>query len=96
MKKFLSELSDPDRASVLAAMAEIRDHGTSRARHLDGDIWEVRADGKDVIFRVLFSEEGEKSRILLALAGFTKKTQKTPPSMIKTAKDRLRDWRARA
>jgi phage-related protein len=96
VKRFLEELTDADRAAVLAAMKEIQDHGTPCARHLDGDIWEVRADGRDVIYRVLFAEEGRTSRILLALSGFKKKTQKTPPAAIKTAKDRLKDWRDRA
>lgn len=47
------------------------------------------------IFRVLFAEEGSRGQVLLALEGFNKKTQKTPPSMIKLAKRRLADWRRR-
>ena len=38
-----------------------------------GDIWEVRADGDRVIYRILFAEEGTRGRILLALEGFNKK-----------------------
>lgn len=73
----------------------MQDHGTTHARSLRGDIWEVRADGDGVIYRILFSEEGAKSRILFALHGFKKKTQKTPPSAIATAEGRLKDWRKR-
>lgn len=76
-------------------MKEVRDRGTAAARHLDGDIWEVRADGDRVIYRILFAEEGKRSRVLLALEGFQKKTRKTPPAKIALAKRRLRDWRGR-
>ena len=65
------------------------------ARHLDGDIWEVRVDGDRVIYRVLFAEEGARGRVLLALEGFKKKTQKTPSATIQLAKRRLTDWRRR-
>lgn len=56
-------------------MAGVRDLGLRAARHLDSDIWEVRADGNRVIYRVLFAEEGARGRILLALEGIKKKTQ---------------------
>lgn len=76
-------------------MQEVRDEGLRAARHLDGDIWEVRVDGDRVIYRVLFAEEGTRGRILLALEAFKKKTQRTPPAAIALAKRRLTDWRKR-
>jgi len=76
-------------------MREVREEGLRAARHLQDEIYEVRADGKDVIYRVLFAELGEKGRILLALDGFKKKTQKTPPTKVSLAKRRLRDWEGR-
>lgn len=76
-------------------MQEVRDAGLRAARHLDGDIWEVRVDGDRVIYRVLFAEEGARGRVLLALEAFKKKTQKTPPAAIALAKRRLADWRRR-
>lgn len=48
-------------------MKEVRDHGLIAARHLRGEIYEVRADGDRVIYRVLFAAEGEREQILLAL-----------------------------
>lgn len=48
-----------------------------------------------VIYRILFAEEGARGRILLALEGFKKKTQKTPPATVRLAKWRLSDWRRR-
>jgi phage-related protein len=88
-------LPDSDAAAVLAGMAEVRERGLISARHLDGDIWEVRVDGDRVIYRILFAEEGSRGRVLLALEGFKKKTQKTPPATIQLAKRRLSDWRRR-
>jgi phage-related protein len=76
-------------------MAEVRDRGLAAARHLEGDIWEVRADGDRAIYRILFAEEGSRGRVLLALEGFKKKTQKTPRPTIELARRRLNDWRRR-
>ena len=88
-------MPDSDAAGVLAGMAEVRERGLAAARHLDGGIWEVHVDGDRVIYRILFAEEGTRGRILLALEGFKKKTQKTPPATVRLAKRRLSDWRRR-
>lgn len=82
-------LAPPERAKVLAAMNDVAENGLKVARHLRNDIYEVRADGKDVIYRVLFATEGSNSQILLALEFFVKKSQKTPSSVIETAETRL-------
>src|SRR5450759_3475490 len=95
VRDFLQSLSDEDASEVVAAMAEVRQLGLQAARKLRGDIWEVRADGNRVIHRVLFSPEGRRGLVLLALAGFTKKTPKTPPDLIALAEQRLTDWRSR-
>jgi phage-related protein len=95
VEEFIDDLPDSDAAAVLVSMEEVRDRGLRAARHLDGDIWEVRVDGDRVIYRILFAEEGSRGQILLALEGFNKKTQKTPPSIVKLAKTRLADWRRR-
>ena len=95
MKEFIGSLSDEEAAEVVAAMREVREEGLTAARKLRGDIWEVRADGNRVIHRVLFAPEGRRGLVLLALAGFTKKTPKTPPDVIALAERRLADWRSR-
>lgn len=95
VEEFIDKLSDTDAAAVLAGMQEVRDLGLTVARHLDGDIWEVRVDGHRVIYRVLFAQEGRRGQILLALEAFNKKTQKTPRATIDLAKRRLADWRRR-
>jgi hypothetical protein len=58
VEEFIDSLSGSDAAAVLAGMADVRDRGLIAARHLDGDIWEVRVDGDRVIYRILFAEEG--------------------------------------
>ena len=61
------------------------------ARHVRGAIYEVRADGDRVTYRVLFATEGKRGQVLLALEAFTKKGRKTPSSSIALAERRLRD-----
>jgi phage-related protein len=94
--EFIRKVSDEDKAAILAAMGEVRREGMRAARHLRGELFEVRADGERVIYRVLFAREGEHGQVLLSLVAFNKKTQKTPPAQIELAARRLRDWRSRA
>lgn len=95
VKQFMEGLDDYDAAEVVAAMREVRREGLSAARHLRGEIYEVRADGKDATYRILFAEQGKKGRVLLALESFKKKTRRTPPAKIELAIRRLRDWERR-
>jgi phage-related protein len=95
VREFIVKLPADDHAEVAAAMREVKDEGLTAARHVRGDIYEVRASGKDQEFRVLFATEGRRSQILLSLEAFSKKTQKTPPPKIAVAERRLADWRRR-
>ncbi len=95
IKEFVDGLSDTDAAAVVAAMRDVRDAGLAAARHLRGEIYEVRADGDRQTYRILFAPEGRRSQVLLALEGFSKKTQKTPPEKIRLAERRLTEWRRR-
>ena len=92
---FLDRLSKDDAGAVVAVMKEVQRHGLVAARHLRGEIYEVRAEGANQAFRVLFATEGRHRHILLALEGFSKKTQRTPPRLIALAEERLADWRQR-
>lgn len=94
VRDFLRSLSDQDYADVRAAMDDVADQGLTAARHLRGDIYEVRSAGDRVAYRVLFAAEGSRGQVLLALEAFKKKTQKTPAAVIALAERRLRDWRA--
>jgi len=55
----------------------------------------VRADGKGVIYRVLFAPQGKHKQVFLSLEALKKKTQKMPPQTIRLAKRRLLDWQRR-
>jgi hypothetical protein len=54
---FVGWLIDP--LDVVQAMKEVAEEGISAARHLRGDIYEVRAGGSNCIYRVLFSQEDD-------------------------------------
>lgn len=95
VKKFIDDLSDEDAAAVAAAMKDVQEAGLVAARHLRGDIYEVRAEGHKQAFRVLFAQEGNKGRILLALEAISKKAQKTPDKTIALSERRLATWRRR-
>jgi phage-related protein len=95
IKDFLLALPDEDRAAILAEMEHVREHGTSVARHVRQDIYEVRAIYNTKAYRILFACEGRFHHILLALDGFQKKTQQTPQAHMKLAEQRLTDWRRR-
>ena len=76
-------------------MKEVAREGLRVARHLRGDIWEVRVEAENAAFRVLFSTEGRAQQVLLTLEAFSKRTQKTPARTIRLAEQRLADWRRR-
>jgi phage-related protein len=95
VREFLDGLGDSDAASIAAAMRDVAAEGLAASRHLVGDIYEVRADGNRQAYRILFAVEGRRGQVLLALEGFSKKTQRTPPARLAVAQRRLADWRAR-
>lgn len=95
VRDFLLTLPDGDRAAILEEMEYVREHGRSVARHLRGEIYEVRASYNTKAYRILFACEGRFNHILLSLEGFQKKTQKTSDTAIRLAEQRLADWRRR-
>lgn len=95
IKDFLMALPDEDRAAILEEMEYVRENGTSVARHVRKDIYEVRAFYNTKAYRILFACEGRFHHVLLALEGFQKKTQQTPRAHLKLAEQRLADWRRR-
>ena len=95
VKEFLDSLADKDAAAVGVAMEEVQAEGLVSARHLQGKIYEVRANGTQVIYRILFAPQGRRNHVLLTLAALRKKTQKMPPQTLRLAQRRLRDWEDR-
>jgi phage-related protein len=77
-------------------MKEVATNGLTAARHLRGEIYEVRADAERSSYRILFAVEGKRGQVLLALEAMAKKTRKTPQPVIALAERRLTDWRSRA
>jgi phage-related protein len=60
-------------------------------KHLDGKIWELRLQGRDVIGRALYvTATGRRGVVLRA---FVKKTQATPPRELELARQRMKDVR---
>jgi phage-related protein len=93
VRAFLELLSDEEAAAVVAAMKEVAAWGLGAARHLRGDVYEVRADAGGRAFRLLFAQEAKF--VLLSLSGFAKKSRKTPATQLTVAESRLADWRRR-
>jgi phage-related protein len=93
VKAFVDGLSVEQAATVVAAMKDITRNGLTAARHLQGEVYEVRAEAERQAFRILFAQE--TTFILLSLSGFRKKRAKTPPDEIALAESRLADWRRR-
>lgn len=87
-------LPDEDAVSIHAQLRIVQQDGLKAARHLIEDIYEVEAHGIDNSYRLLFSSEGKKGRVLLAVVLHEKHTLKTPPRVIALAKRRRDRWRA--
>jgi phage-related protein len=95
VRQFILSLDQSAQDAVAYAMREARVEGRSAARHLDGDIYELRVSCEGRAYRLLFSAEGRRHQVLLGLSSFEKKTQKTPDRELALAKRRLSDWRQR-
>ncbi len=96
VRDFMQALPVQHRDVVRAVMRLVIIEGLGAARHLRGEIYEVRAAADDAQYRILFAAEGHRDQILLALEAFTKKSRKTPPDRIALAERRLADWRRRS
>jgi phage-related protein len=90
----LKGLPPNDYARVLRAIDLLADYGPAlrmpHAQHLGGKIWELRIDGRPNSYRVLYA--GVQGRKFLLLHIFAKKSQKTPPREVDTARRRLADY----
>ncbi|HUP68614.1 MAG TPA: type II toxin-antitoxin system RelE/ParE family toxin [Acidimicrobiales bacterium] len=93
--EFLESLPVADRRVVRLAMSLVRREGVAAARHLRGDLYEVRVTTRGVAYRVMFVLEGSRSQVLLAVEAFRKQTQATPGHVLQVAEARVSDWRAR-
>lgn len=65
VKDFLDTLPDEDVAEIVAAMKEVREEGLRSARHLQGKVYEVPADGSRCTYRIMFAPQGKRSKSFL-------------------------------
>jgi phage-related protein len=88
-KDFIKESETKMRAKLTLAVNAAREFGTELrepySKHLEDGIFELRAKVGSNISRVLYFFF--VGRRIILTHGFDKKTQKTPPSEIKRAKD---------
>ena len=94
MREWLRSLPRDDRRAIGIDIQTVQFSwpiGKPLADHIEGDIWEIRTRLNDRIARILFVIEGAS---VVLLHGFIKKTQKTPPSELDTARQRLKRMRA--
>ncbi len=95
VRDFLNSLEPAARRQMVAGMKRVQRDGAKAGRHLEEDRREVRVSQDGRGYRVSFSAEGTKARVLLALSGFEKKTRATPQHELRLARQRQTDWRAR-
>lgn len=95
--EFLDTLPPKDMAKVfrdIDLLAEFApDLHEPYTKHIDGPIWELRSKFSSNSYRIFYFIWRDNKLILLH--GFTKKTQKTPPREIQTAKTHFADYEAR-
>ena len=93
----ITELADQPadiRAHLDRIVALITEHGLEHlprklVKHLDGELWEFRLNGRDGIARALYvTKRGQR---IVVVRVFTKKTQKTPPREIRLARQRAEE-----
>lgn len=94
---FLDSLPRKHRAKAIWEIELLSIQGTALtlpyARHIDGDLWELRVKFASDISRIFYFIH-TKNQIVL-LHGFVKKTDKTPPGEIAIAKTRMADYKER-
>ena len=94
--EFLQTIPIKDKQKLLATIAPIQEHGLLVAQRmewvkkLDDDIFEIRSKVASNIQRALYFHVINERYIITH--GFTKKTQKTPQSEIKHAKDLKKEF----
>lgn len=94
---FIDGLDDTAQSKVINTIRLLKEYnvrlGGSHAKKLTGtDLWELRILGSDSI-RVFYVAVEQQTFLLLH--GFKKKTFTTPKKELKTATDRLKDYRSR-
>ena len=91
--EYLDSLDAKDAAKIafsISLVEELEVVPTTYFKKLDGEIYEIRAQRGNNIFRLLgFFYKGN---LVICTSGFTKKTQKTPAKEIILADNRRKDY----
>ena len=97
VEDFLDGLDPRSRAHLRLSMEQLRlrnvRSGMPLARHLEGDLWELRRQSQGNAFRVIYFFF--TGRRIVFLHGFQKKTRRTPAADIEIARRRQLDFLAR-
>ena len=95
IEEFLDSLDDKQAQKVVWVMKIVEELETVPTTYLKklkntDDIWEIRVQKSNNIFRLLgFKKEG---KLIILTNGFTKKTQKTPKPEIVLAEKRKKEY----
>ena len=93
-REFLDALDDKAAARIDAFIDRLRIYGNRMqgkfVKKLTGDIFELRVNQFDRIFRVLFFYQ--PGMLIVITSGFQKKTEQTPPGEITRAEQLKRLW----
>ena len=94
---FLDGLDPKTRARFRWSMEQLRVRNTQAreplARHLEGDLWELREESQTNIYRIVYFFF--TGRRIVFVHGFQKKTQKTPGRELELARKRYAVFLAR-
>ncbi len=98
IKDFIDGLGEKPKARVFNTLELLTEFGTGlglpHAKKVTSTpLWELRILGEKSLRFFYVAKVG---RVFLLLHGFTKKTQKIPRKEIKTALNRLKDYKSRA
>ncbi len=91
VRQWLRELNHSDRKIIGEEIKTVQfgwPLGMPLVRKLERDLWEIRATIPSGIVRILFTTLGGD---MILLHAFAKKSQKTPPSELKLARDRMKE-----
>jgi phage-related protein len=97
VEEFLRGLDDKTQARFIYSIEQLRLMNVHASeplvKHLEGKLWELRRASSGNVYRLLyFFFTGRK---IVFVHGFQKKSQKTPPREIETAKVRMSDYLSR-
>jgi phage-related protein len=95
VEEFILNLPKPEQEKITAVFDLVRESDRVPSKYLKklvgtDQLWEVRVDYRGKAFRMLGFFDG--SRLIVLVGAFSKKSEQTPVSEIRTAEERRRDY----